>query len=271
MAQEILAGHPTTCRVWERGAARPVLALHCSLAHGGAWTGLAERLEGVTLTAPDLPGHGSSADWDGVQDYHALTTSVAIALAEKLGQGQPIDVLGHSFGGSVALRLALERPDLVRTLLLAEPVVFMAAKGSPEWDGLRQVHDRIDAAFAAGDPAGAAAIFHGLWGAGAPLDRLPERARDYIVGRIGLVGAIDAVVMRDAPGLLAPGRLEALSVPVLLAGGSDSPPVAGAVLRALAARLPQARQITVEGAGHMFPITHAGVLAPEVQALLSEG
>ncbi len=268
MTAQSVAGHPTALRVWERGGARPVLALHCSLAHGGAWTGLAERLSGVTVAAPDLPGHGASADWDGTGDYHDLTTRIAVALAERLGQGGPVDVIGHSFGGSVALRLALERPDLVRSLTLVEPVVFAAAGGAPEWPGFRAEQDRIDACFTAGRPEEAAALFHALWGTGTPLDRLPERARNYITDRIGLVAALDPVVMGDAPGLLAPGRLESLDIPVLLAEGTESPPVVAAIQRELARRLARPRRIRITGAGHMLPLTHSGVLAPEVQAHL---
>lgn len=49
-------------RVWEKGGARPVVALHCSLAHAGAWSGLVDHLSGVTVTALDQPGHGRAAD-----------------------------------------------------------------------------------------------------------------------------------------------------------------------------------------------------------------
>jgi pimeloyl-ACP methyl ester carboxylesterase len=78
---------------------------------------LAEGLSGVTVTAINQIGHGKAADWDGVSDLHAAATAAAVRMAEALGQGQPIDVMGHSFGGTVALRVALTRPDLVRSLM----------------------------------------------------------------------------------------------------------------------------------------------------------
>lgn len=46
--------------------------------------------------------------------------------------GAPVDVIGHSFGATVALRLALERPELVRSLVLVEPVLFAAAKAAED-------------------------------------------------------------------------------------------------------------------------------------------
>jgi len=114
---------------------RPVLALHCSLAHGGAWTAVAARLPGCRLLAPDLPGHGLSPDWAGPGDYHDATTRAVGSLLGALAQDGPVDLLGHSFGATVALRLALQRPELVRSLMLVEPVLFAAARaaGAPEY------------------------------------------------------------------------------------------------------------------------------------------
>ncbi|NJM82478.1 MAG: alpha/beta fold hydrolase, partial [Tabrizicola sp.] len=137
MPEDLIAGHLTPWRVWDRGAPRPVLALHCSLAHSGAWSGLVERLRGVTVTALDEPGHGKAADWDGQEEIHGLTTRIAVELAEMLGDGGPIDLMGHSFGATVALRIALDRPDLVRSLVLVEPVIFAAAGRSAAWPPFR--------------------------------------------------------------------------------------------------------------------------------------
>ena len=113
MAEDLARFELPPSRVWARGGARPVLALHCSLAHAGAWAGLAEALQGVTVTAIDQIGHGRAADWDESSDLHAQATAAAVTMAESIGDGGPVDLFGHSFGGTVALRVALERPDLV--------------------------------------------------------------------------------------------------------------------------------------------------------------
>lgn len=258
-------------RHWDRGGARPVLALHCSLAHAGAWSGLAEALHGITITAMDFIGHGRARDWDGVEDLHAQSTAEAIAMAETLGQGQPIDLIGHSFGGTVALRIAATRPDLVRSLTLVEPVFFAAARAAqdPAWDEFFTDHRAFGALIATGDRLEAARQFHAMWGAGEPFEELPPRMQDYIRDRIHLITAPWSFILDDAPGLLAPGRLEKIRVPVLLVEGNLSPDIVGAVNGALARRLPHATRMTVPGAGHMLPISHPAQLAPLVTAHLA--
>jgi lipase len=250
-------------RDWPRGGDRPVLALHCSLAHAGAWSGLAERLSGITLTGFDQIGHGRAPDWDGLADLHDAATADAIAMALHLGQGRAIDLFGHSFGGTVALRVALMRPDLVRSLMLVEPVLFAAARasGAAAWGAFHADHLRVAELMAGGDRAGAARLFHGLWGTGETLETLPEKARDYITNRIHLIPAQNAVLLDDSKGLLRAGGLEAVSVPVLLVEGAASPPIIAANHAELARRLPQARRASVTGAGHMLTLTHADELA----------
>ncbi|MFN7164603.1 MAG: alpha/beta hydrolase, partial [Hyphomonas sp.] len=78
-------------RTYDRGGARQVLALHCSLAHGGAWAGVAAGLSGVILAAPDLPGHGAAGLWDGRSDLHGDSTRLVIGQAEAAGQ---VDLIG---------------------------------------------------------------------------------------------------------------------------------------------------------------------------------
>ncbi len=274
MPEDLTLARPPRAEVptrdWQRGGTRPVLALHCSLAHAGAWGGLAQRLTGVQFTGFDQVGHGRAADWDGVSDLHGVTTRQAVALAEELGRGTPIDLFGHSFGGTVALRIAMERPDLVRSLTLVEPVIFAAARsaGHPAYAPFRAQHLAFAEVLAAGDREEAAAMFHAAWGTGEALADLPDRARQYITDRIHLIVAQNPVLLDDAAGLLTYQGLEAIGVPVLLIEGADSPPIIDAVHTELARRICQSSRLSVPGAGHMVPITHAEEIAAPVQAHL---
>jgi len=98
-----------------------VLAIHGLTGHGQRWKTLATgHLPDVAVAAPDLLGHGRSswaAPW-------TIDANVA-ALAEILDAGadRPAVVVGHSFGGALALNLAATRPDLVSALVLLDPAV----------------------------------------------------------------------------------------------------------------------------------------------------
>ena len=123
MPKELRAGFPVHWRDFGTGPDHAVL-LHCALASSKAWTGLAERLgDRLRMIAPDMPGHGRSARWDHRCDMHDQVTAIA---RDCLGAGG--HVIGHSFGATVALRLAIEVPDLVHSVTLIEPVLFAAAR-----------------------------------------------------------------------------------------------------------------------------------------------
>jgi pimeloyl-ACP methyl ester carboxylesterase len=99
-------------RTFEGGEGPPLLLVHGL--GGAAWnfSELAPRLHGRRLIIPDLPGHGASSPLPA-----PTLTGFADVLAEILEE--PVDVVGHSMGGVVALRLAERHPSLVRRLVLA--------------------------------------------------------------------------------------------------------------------------------------------------------
>ena len=87
------------------------------------WGPIAEGLANkVQISAPDLPGHGQSPDWPGTPDYHSYTTRAVAPLIDR-----PMDLIGHSLGATVALRIAVAAPEAVRSLTLIEPALFAAA------------------------------------------------------------------------------------------------------------------------------------------------
>lgn len=246
--------------------ALPVLALHCALAHGGAWAPVVDSLGArLRVIAPDMPGHGKSGDWDRTGDLHDQVTDMA---ATFLGAG--CHLFGHSFGATVALRLALEQPGLVRSLVLIEPVLFAAARaGAPEVFAAHQAASALFRdAYERGDAMEAARLFTGRWGGGRGWDALSDKQRQGFADRIGFVLAGNRALNADSAGLLVPGRLEQVGVPVLLIRGAESAPIMAAIHDALAARLPDVRQVVVAGAGHMLPLSHAGEVAAEIGAFL---
>ena len=268
MPEGVKGGHRVAWRTEGHGP-RDALLLHCSLAHSGALKGLMGLLsDRLTMTAFDMPGHGRSAAWSG--DGHFQDAVVAIARAFVEEAPDRIDLIGHSFGGTALLRLASENPERVRSLTLIEPPIYAAVRLAGRPEAARQ--SEIDAPFAraqaAGDTALAARCFHESWGGGTAWEDLAPETRAYLVDRIHLVEGAGEVLNSDFGGVLEEGRLESLRIPVLLIRGTESPLVIPAITEVLASRLPDARTVVVDGAGHMLPVTHPGPVAQAIVAFL---
>ncbi|WP_245706416.1 alpha/beta fold hydrolase [Ruegeria marina] len=246
---------------------RQVLALHCTIAHSGAWKGLARILgDEARFTAPDMLSHGRSPDWDGQGCFQDRILQNAEACLDTRS-----DVIGHSFGATVALRLAVEHPDRVRSLTMVEPVFFaVACQDAPE---LIEQHGR-DAkpyitALESGDKALAARLFNRMWStADSPRwPDLPEATRAAMIRGIHIVPTVDNALFEDSAGLLRPGILDRVTMPVLLLRGALSHPVMTAISQGLVRRLPEAREAVIDGAGHMLPITHPEETAQQIRSL----
>lgn len=261
MPYDLRAGHQTYWRRFGIGS-RPTILLHCSLAHSGAWVGLAEEMSpDLQMTAFDLPGHGRSADWDGVADYQYLSTQIAASFITE-----PVDLIGHSFGATVALRLAAEQPQKLRSLTLIEPVFFaVAAQDAPEMFLLAQPHmDAVKHALAQGDRLEAARIFVGVWGDGRAWDDLSDRYKDGLVRRIHIIEATEGALYHDTARLLAAGGLEGINTPTLLMHGARSEPIIPIINTGLAHRLRHSTTVEIAGASHMMPLSHPYDCAREI-------
>ncbi|MEP6065130.1 MAG: alpha/beta hydrolase [Paracoccaceae bacterium] len=245
------------------GSAR-VLAVHCTLAHSGAWNGFTRAMNGTAeVTAFDLPSHGKSPDWTPGQDQHRLSTDWGLGVLTE-----PMHLVGHSYGATVALRMACEAPERMLSLTLFEPVFLAAARlDNPDCFAL---HDAEMAEFEATierrDFEQAARAFNRVWGDGTPWFNFPEETRAYMAKRIHFVQGGAPFLMEDHAGLLKGDALSKLSMPVVLAQGEFTLDVVDATMAALARRIPSAKRAWIDGAGHMAPMTHPLELANIVTA-----
>ena len=228
------------------------LLLHCTLARSEALLPLAKALPGDAVLM-DLLGHGRSQDWDGQGDYQTANMTAAADLHDG-----PLHVIGHSFGATVALRMALDHPDKVSRLTLIEPVYFALATDPAACADHVARFDPINSAYNAGDLDTAARLFHGDWGGGA-WDDMPDHTRAGIARRMPLIMAGSPAIQDDLHGVAH--RLSQIEIPVTLIRGESSPPIIPAIHAAIRAALPQARDHVVAGAGHMVPMTHVSQVA----------
>ena len=269
MTSKIYAGHETALRSWPGGPGR-ALMVHCSLAHSGAWKGVAGYLsQSHECRAFDLPGHGRSGPWDGQGVYQ---DTVCQQMREMIADWDtPVDLVGHSFGGTACLRLAATAPELVRRLVLIEPVFFTAAyRADPVFEAEQMATSRpLHDAFQSKDYRTAAQVFLADWGGGQPWDEMTTEQQDLFTDQMKLVEAVFVTNNGDPDGLLADGLVARLQVPTLLIDGGASPEASHRIVVALADLIEGARTETVPGAGHMVPITHADTVGPMVSEFLA--
>lgn len=249
-------------RHWPGDPDRPALALHCMLGSASYWGPIADLLGGrIDLQAFDMPSHGRSDPWqrqpDG-PDLHTAVTRIAASFIQR-----PVDLIGHSMGAGVALRIAVAAPEAIRTLTLIEPTIFTPAPDAEQ-------HGR-DTEFARllteGDLEGATRAFIATWG-GESFDDMPPKRQAQMVERIPLIAELEGPQWHDSAGILRDGGLEAIDAPVMLISGANSPRVIHSIAEALAERLPDVGRATVPGAGHMLPLTHPEAVAGLIAANL---
>lgn len=113
----------------------PILLIHGAGANAREFElSLTPRLHGNhRVLMADRPGHGYS---DRLKDSHRLhvqAAQMAGALEETLSLGEKAVIVGHSFGAPVSLRLALDRPDLVKSVVLLAPVSHDWGPGKVDW------------------------------------------------------------------------------------------------------------------------------------------
>ncbi|MEM8581034.1 MAG: alpha/beta fold hydrolase, partial [Pseudomonadota bacterium] len=186
MPVSVLADTPTH---WtEHGTGPTSVLVHCSLGSVGAWLPLTRALPGRRLLAFDLPGHGQSGAVDAARGAHTQTRDVLSEFCALNASG-PVDLVGHSFGATVALRFAIEAPERVRSLVLLEPVLFaLARQTAPDvFAGYQRASATENAAFDRNDNAAAARAFYAHWGGPRPWDELEVETRRYMTSRIELI------------------------------------------------------------------------------------
>jgi pimeloyl-ACP methyl ester carboxylesterase len=241
----------------EAGSGPAVVCLHSNASSSSQWRSLMDRLAPRhRVLAPDTHGAGRGPAWPSERK---LTLRDEVALLEPVfaRAGAPFALVGHSYGGAVALRAALERPQRLRALVLYEPTLFSlvdAASPAPNAaDGIRHVVARAVAALAVGDRSAAAETFIDYWMGEGAWAAKPAPQRSSIEAAVINVHGWGRALIEDATPLDA---FRSLEMPVLLMQGSETPASARAVAALLARTLPCVETLTFEGVGHMGPITH---------------
>ncbi|MBA3348147.1 MAG: alpha/beta hydrolase [Actinobacteria bacterium] len=218
-----------------------VLLLHAGIADNRMWAPQVEALEaaGHRVFAPDLPGYGTAALEPGEVAY------VEFAAAQLDG---PAAVVGCSFGGRIALELALDRPDLVQRLVLVGAPPLPGAEWSEAAQGDFAEEEGL---LEGGDLAGAAAQQARMWLAPDADPAVRALTEAMTLRSYELQLPLEDAVKATWPEPVTAERLAELAVPTLVVVGAADVDDIQATAGDLAAQIPGARLERIEGAGHL--------------------
>jgi pimeloyl-ACP methyl ester carboxylesterase len=244
--------------VEETGEGAPAILLHSSGMSGRQWKRLATALvaKGHRAIVPDLAGHGRSEPWPEPKPFsYAIDVANVLGLVRSI-DGQ-VDLVGHSYGGLLALLVTLAAPARIRSLTVYDPVAFGALDPTdeeaqrdltrlpPDWGNTTETRDRWLASFV------------DYWGGDGSWTMLREDARAEF-RRVRWVLHEGVVTLSTDTTPLSAYRM--LEVPSLLVTGERTPVAARHVIRRLGEALPTSQTVVVSKAGHMGPLTHADLV-----------
>ena len=275
MSENLFPGRPTAAAMPApcHGGVdnRPVVvALHCSGADGSQWRKLAAALApDFAVVTPDFIGANGSVPWHGQRAFR-LADEAERVLTVIEAVREPVHLVGHSYGGGVALRVATSSPSRIASLSLYEPSAFHllrefgpgAATELAEIEGLAET---IVQGLSTGAYAEAAATFVDYWNGEGAWSALRDDVRASMLRWIPHAALHFHALLSET----APMTDIRLHCPVLVLRGEYALPPSRVLAEAIARAMSDRPVECISGAGHMGPITHADAVNACIAAHLA--
>ena len=242
----------------------PVVGLHCSGATGMQWAGLQNKLGAVRFLAPDLIGTPSRRQWNCAGSF-SLSDEAEHVISEIESLGEPANIVGHSYGGALALHVARARPDLVKSLCLYEPTLFaVLASGTPEDKTLKTEINALAQAIQNGLEEDCydytAQIFTDFWGGLGAWQALSKERRDAMTDWIEKA-PLDFAALLNEP---EAERIVVPDMPVTLLLGSETHSHTARIVDLLLGQSKCTAARKLRGADHLGPFTYKSRFEKEV-------
>ena len=261
MSQETVTskdGTPIAC--WRSGEGPPLVLVHGTAADHGRWRPVLPSFEErFTVFAVDRRGRGGSGD----PDNYAIKREFEDVAVVVDSLGEPVDLLGHSYGALCALEAALLASN-VRELVLYDPGIEVAGQEIYP----HEVIERLEVLLGAGDRDGVVATTM------REVAGLPPETVEYMRSQPVWQARVDAAhtIPRELRAVKAyrldSQRFRDLGVPTLLLSGGDSPAALRKAAQAVDEVLPDSRIVVMEGQGHSAMDTGTDLFTAEVLSFL---
>jgi pimeloyl-ACP methyl ester carboxylesterase len=246
----------------------PLVMVHGALETHQNWDWVVPHLpDSFRVLTYDRRGYGDSERPSGKWGFREHVADLA-DLIENLGLA-PAWVVGQSGGGNITLRLAGERPDLLRGIVAHEPALLSLLQDDPTLAPMLERFSQLAAAFkeriAAGDQAGAAELFveeglgEGLWA------KFPPWFRQMCIKNAA--NTLDD--LNDPEGLVFDLEwIRGFTRPALLTLGDQTAPLFPPVITRLAEAMPSAEVQEFTGAGHPIMVEQPEDFAEAITAFV---
>jgi pimeloyl-ACP methyl ester carboxylesterase len=247
----------------ESGTGPTIIFVPGSCSTGAAWRPLIASLDGkFRCVTTSLLGYGGTTECRTARDP---SISHEVDAVESVIQraGGHVHLVGHSFGGLVALATALRSRATIASLAIIEAPAAELLRDRGElrqYSAFRQMTDAYVAAFESGNEEAVAAMIDFYGGAGT-FASWPPRVRAYAVETTP-VNILDWASAYAFP--LSAASLAAIEIPVLVFRGGASHPAAQRANALISECISGASLVTVEGAAHFMIATHAEQVGREI-------
>jgi pimeloyl-ACP methyl ester carboxylesterase len=251
----------------DQGEGPAVVLVHSSVSGNRQWKRLVDDLKSrFRLLAPNLFGYGATPAWDAtrsqrLEDHAQLVASV-------LPEGE-VSIVGHSFGGAVAMKLAAMLGRRVSRLVLLEtnPFYLLAQNGRAEaFAEIKAVRDHVKEHGARGDWPAVAHRFADYWNGPGSWDAMaPERREAFARAVRPNYDEWDAVM--DERTTLA--QWDAIRADTLLVSARETVRPIREIGELLQAAFPAWTSARVEHGGHMAPLTRPDLVNPLITGFLT--